>query len=260
MGVVGDWEVVASAENETPVEELTPAQDQDEKPATLKREAPTDPDPDDAREFKLRKKGWGALGADDYDPDVIPIKLKPKVKVEELKQEDAKDSPNVLAGPSRKGGFTPISSSGDLEAKNPSSATNVPKWTKISLKPTNDTSTTADDGSAMVDHANTTLSSTASGSDGPKPSLDFVESKQADTSSNTAVKTEEINGSLGSVKSEAPAISSSEVKVEQPDTPPIKSEVNADASLPPPSNEGGGSIFRKRKIRPAAATTGRRGV
>ncbi|KAG6885920.1 hypothetical protein C0993_007938 [Termitomyces sp. T159_Od127] len=84
QGVVGEWEVVNTI-NPTPAL----SDDGDEKPdveqieeaaetAGVKRAAEAPADVEDARSFKLRKKGWMSGLNGGYDPDSIPIKLKKK--------------------------------------------------------------------------------------------------------------------------------------------------------------------------------------
>ena len=77
QGVAGEWEVVEqSAPNKAD-------DDADNTPGSSnKREAEGPPDPEDARSFKLRKKVAPPV-MDDWDTDLIPIKLR---KTEEVRE------------------------------------------------------------------------------------------------------------------------------------------------------------------------------
>jgi len=77
QGVAGEWEVVErpSSTNANDEADATPE-------SSKKREAEGPPDPEDNRSFKLRKKVAPPV-TDDWDADLIPIKLK---KAEEVKE------------------------------------------------------------------------------------------------------------------------------------------------------------------------------
>ena len=77
QGVAGEWEVV---EPPTSTKNNNGADSTFE--LSKKREAEGPPDSGDTRDFKLRKK-VAPLVADDWDADLVPIKLKPR-KVEEV--------------------------------------------------------------------------------------------------------------------------------------------------------------------------------
>jgi WW domain-binding protein 4 len=81
QGVAGEWEVVeqSTSTKDDKAADATPE-------SSKKREAEGAPDPEDAREFKLRKKVAPSV-TDDWNPVLIPIKLKPK-KVEVLEQAE----------------------------------------------------------------------------------------------------------------------------------------------------------------------------
>lgn len=74
QGVVGEWEVVEQPTSTERKDELEPE-------SSKKREAEGPPDSQDTRDFKLRKRVAPSV-MDEWDADLIPIKLKPK-KMEE---------------------------------------------------------------------------------------------------------------------------------------------------------------------------------
>lgn len=79
QGVAGEWEVVEPSTSTKHNDEANSASE-----LSKKREAEGPPDSEDARNFKLRKK-VAPLIADDWDADLVPIKLKPR-KVEEASE------------------------------------------------------------------------------------------------------------------------------------------------------------------------------
>jgi WW domain-binding protein 4 len=85
QGVAGEWEVV---------EQSTSTKQNDDADATpessKKREAEEPPDPEDARNFKLRKRAAPSV-TDDWDSNLIPIKLKPKKTEEVPELNEVKD-------------------------------------------------------------------------------------------------------------------------------------------------------------------------
>ena len=84
QGVAGDWEVVEQPTSSKANDEA------DTTPESKKREAEGPPDPEDARSFKLRKKVAPPV-TDDWDADLIPIKLK-KEEVQEPTGEVKKEA------------------------------------------------------------------------------------------------------------------------------------------------------------------------
>lgn len=89
QGVAGEWEVV---EQPTSTEFSHTANVASEP--QKKREAEEPPDSEDARSFKLRKKVAPSV-TDDWDADLIPVKLKPKKMDElELAEEVKQDDPS----------------------------------------------------------------------------------------------------------------------------------------------------------------------
>jgi WW domain-binding protein 4 len=86
QGVAGEWEVV---------EQSKPNEANDEVDTTLesskKREAEGPPDSDDTRSFKLRKRVAPSV-MDDWDTDLIPIKLKKTEEVREPTDEVKKEA------------------------------------------------------------------------------------------------------------------------------------------------------------------------
>lgn len=95
QGVAGEWEVV---EQQTSTKFSGEADTASEP--SIKREAEGPPDLEDARSFKLRKKVAPSV-TDDWDVDLIPVKLKPK-KTEEVleptsKEEEESSKPTGVA-------------------------------------------------------------------------------------------------------------------------------------------------------------------
>ena len=96
QGVAGEWEVVEQSTS------TLPNDDADATPeSSKKREAEEPPDPEDARNFKLRKRAAPSV-TDDWDPGLIPIKLKPKKTEEvpelnEVKEEGESSQPAEAA-------------------------------------------------------------------------------------------------------------------------------------------------------------------
>ena len=82
QGVAGEWEVVEQPSSSGVNNEADTTLE-----SSKKREAEGLPDSEDARSFKLRKKVAPSV-TDDWDADVIPIKLKPR-KTEEVKEEES---------------------------------------------------------------------------------------------------------------------------------------------------------------------------
>ena len=94
QGVAGEWEVV-----EQPTSNKANDETDTTPESSKKREAEEPPDSGDARSFKLRKRVAPSV-MDDWDTDLIPIKLKPKkVEVleptEEVKEEEISQTPGV---------------------------------------------------------------------------------------------------------------------------------------------------------------------
>ena len=131
-GTVGAWEVVAieepaageEAEQVPKAEADVPADEPLVQAQSLrKREAEAQPDDDDTRQFKLRRKKLGAGLGEIYDPGLIPIKLKAKKEepVDTPPKEEASGSDAPLkisqAIPIAKGGWSKSSWSGPKEAK-----------------------------------------------------------------------------------------------------------------------------------------------
>lgn len=134
QGIAGDWELLPVTSNSTPP---PPApEDGEMKPSLVgsdmatgeKRpaEAVTTGSDDDSRAWKLRKKTT-RLG-DDYDPGAIPIKIKPRIKQEDLVKSEASDNISITnAAAATSNGIVPATESA-------STSTEVPKWTKIQWK------------------------------------------------------------------------------------------------------------------------------
>ena len=119
--MVGAWEVVAVEESasvtgEDAVHETAGAEDVSVRTddTTRKREAEAQPDEDDTRQFKLRRKTLGVGLGEIYDPGLIPIKLKAK------KEEPAEVSLKTESGSS---GAPAVSISTST-----SIASSMPKW------------------------------------------------------------------------------------------------------------------------------------
>ena len=97
QGVAGEWEIV---------EQSMSGKANDEADATpessKKREAEGPPDPEDTRSFKLRKKVAPPV-MDDWDADLIPIKLKKAEEVQKSTDEVKKEEE-----PSQSTGAAPI--------------------------------------------------------------------------------------------------------------------------------------------------------
>ena len=83
QGVAGEWEVVGQPTSSNADDEADPTSE-----SSKKREAEGPPDFEDTRSFKLRKKVAPPV-MNDWDAELIPIKLKPKVTegVRELTEE-----------------------------------------------------------------------------------------------------------------------------------------------------------------------------
>jgi len=97
QGVAGEWEAV-----EQPAS--SKANDEADTPeSSKKREAEGPPDPEDARSFKLRKKVAPPV-TDDWDADLIPIKLKKTEEVQEPTDAVKKEEED----PSKPAGAAPI--------------------------------------------------------------------------------------------------------------------------------------------------------
>jgi len=96
QGVAGEWEVVGQPTSNKVNDET------DTAPESKKREAEGLLDPEDARSFKLRKK-VAPLMMDDWDADLIPIKLK---KVEDVREPT--DEVKKEEEPSQPAGAAPI--------------------------------------------------------------------------------------------------------------------------------------------------------
>ena len=94
QGVAGEWEVVEQSTS-TKSDDKTDTASEPPK----KREAEEPPDSDDARSFKLRKKVAPSV-ADDWDVDLIPVKLKPKkTEVPEPAEKEEELSQPIGAAP-----------------------------------------------------------------------------------------------------------------------------------------------------------------
>ena len=72
QGVAGEWEVM-----EQPMSGKDTGETDTTPESSMKREAEGPPDSEDSRSFKLRKKVAPSV-VDDWDTNLIPIKLKPK--------------------------------------------------------------------------------------------------------------------------------------------------------------------------------------
>jgi WW domain-binding protein 4 len=120
-GTAGAWEVITIEEPAAlPEAEGVPGPDAldegapvDGAPAptqsSLKREAEAQPDDDDARQFKLRRKKLGAGLGELYDPGLIPIKLKPKKEeASELVLKEEAQSADIPAAPLKLAHAIPI--------------------------------------------------------------------------------------------------------------------------------------------------------
>ena len=99
QGVAGEWEVVEQPTKNEVSDEADTAPE-----PSRKRVAEGLPDPEDTRGFKLRKKAAPSV-VDDWDADLIPIKLKPK-KTEEVL--DPTETEEVKEESSRPTGMAPI--------------------------------------------------------------------------------------------------------------------------------------------------------
>jgi WW domain-binding protein 4 len=93
QGVAGEWEVVEQSMSAKPSDTADTASEPQKK-----REAEEPPDSEDTRSFKLRKKVAPSV-VDDWDADLVPVKLKPK-KVEVLEPAEGvkKEEPSQLTG------------------------------------------------------------------------------------------------------------------------------------------------------------------
>ncbi|TFK44256.1 hypothetical protein BDQ12DRAFT_640729 [Crucibulum laeve] len=253
QGVAGEWQIVSPPPGQ-PVS-VTPKLEEDGSvkveegegaEAGMKREAEAPPE-DDPRSFKLRKKtvapGLGKI----YDPGVIPIKLK-------------KEEPSQAPLPSL---LAPVAPAKTSSASAGSNATDVPKWTTISLKPsakseilpTGSTSQleTKPDPDAAESSTSTSRNLSSNGtSDEPAKKWTKIQW----STSQKSVKDEPTSSIYGVP---TPAMEEEDVKpdpatLESKDAAPaVKAEDEASPTPPPV----GGSMFRKRKT-PTGAGRGRR--
>jgi len=97
QGLAGDWEMVGQPTSNKANDNA------DTAPDSKKREAEGPPDPEDTRSFKLRKKVAPPV-TDNWDADLIPIKLKKAEEVQEPLGEVKKEED----GPFQPAGAAPI--------------------------------------------------------------------------------------------------------------------------------------------------------
>lgn len=112
QGVAGDWELlpVTSSSNSTPPpaaskDEDTPLADGDILTGEKRPLDVVADDDNDSRAWKLRKK-TARLG-DDYDPGAIPIKIKPRVKKEDLVKSEGSDNISTTNAAATSNGIVP---------------------------------------------------------------------------------------------------------------------------------------------------------
>ncbi|GLB37686.1 putative U1 zinc finger [Lyophyllum shimeji] len=130
QGLAGEWQVVATISPPTAPEPEDELDENDKKPVIadagertgVKREAEQPPAEEDARQFKLRKRTWGAGLGEVYDPGVIPIKLKKK------KEPETPPVPAESASTSASAANLTSTSTDTLKP------TDSLKWTKVQWK------------------------------------------------------------------------------------------------------------------------------
>jgi WW domain-binding protein 4 len=218
QGLVGDWQIVQplpppapqEGEEEQDAKHGAVADADRDQDTSAKR--PAEVPPDDSRSFKLRKKTASAGLGELYDPGLIPIELKKK-------KGEIPTEPEV----------TPIPTPSTSE---------IPKWTSISLKPKEPSSSTSAPTSSPS--PSTTLTQKAGENTEKHP----TPSRWAKIEWNQPLREEEVS-STASLPQEPPPGGNDSVKTEE-GNPVIKFEPNGSSLVSEPEQPAT-SLFKKRK-------------
>ncbi|KXN90845.1 WW domain-binding protein 4 [Leucoagaricus sp. SymC.cos] len=245
QGLIGEWQLVdptpapPRAADEPPEEDtkpdLTPAPGATTSSEGASKRPPEASPEDDTRMFKLRKK-TAALG-EIYDPGVIAVKPRKKEEKSAVAAESSVAAASTLS----------------------SSASEVPKWTSISLKPKDSSS------ASMVPTSSSPIPQKEEDSDGSFKQEEGEKSQP--TTSRWAkvqwgqpMREEEAVAAFSAQASQTDSMSDStlnEPMVKTEEAPvPVKSELDGPGPLskPEPSTAG---LFKKRRA-PNGAGRGRR--